>query len=61
MVTGHADLEDVRTSVSSGLTHGVIMKPWEREAILRWVRNYLTMSSLRRTVGSLQDVLARKP
>ncbi len=60
MVTGHADLAEVRASVGAGLTHAVVMKPWERDIILRWVRNYLTMSSLRRTVGSMHGVVGRR-
>ena len=61
MVTAHADLAEVRDAVSAGLAQGVIMKPWDRDTVLRWVQNGKRMAGLRRSVGDLREKFAKKP
>jgi serine/threonine protein kinase len=53
MVTAHADLAEVRDALTRGWVHAVIMKPYDREGILRWVLHCHRMSSMRKTVGSM--------
>jgi DNA-binding NtrC family response regulator len=53
MLTAHGDLDEVQHAVQSGLTLGVITKPWNKATILRWVDNALG-------VGNTQDALKDK-
>lgn len=41
MVTAHADLDEVKHAHQDGLAMGVIMKPWNKDTILRWVTTTL--------------------
>lgn len=60
MLTAHGDLDEVRNAVQDGLTLGVIMKPWNKETILRWVDNTLRLQSMKRSVGDMKDALKDK-
>jgi DNA-binding NtrC family response regulator len=60
LVTAHADLAEVREANARGLAQGVIMKPWDRVAVLRWVQNGKRMASLRRSVGDLRAKMVGK-
>jgi CheY-like chemotaxis protein len=53
MVTAHGDLPEVRGALAQGWVHAVIMKPYDRESILRWVHHCQRMASMRRTVGDM--------
>lgn len=53
MLTAHADLAEVREALARGWVHAVIMKPYDREGVLRWVQHCHRVASMRRTVGSL--------
>ena len=55
MVTAHADLPEVREALASGWVHAVIMKPYDREGILRWVMHCHRMASMRKTVGLMMS------
>ena len=54
MVTAHADLPEVRAALNAGWVHAIIMKPFEREAILRWVSQCHRVASMRKTVGVMK-------
>jgi DNA-binding NtrC family response regulator len=60
MLTAHGDLDEVRRAHQSGLTLGVIMKPWNKETILRWVDNTLRLASMKRSIGDMKDALKDK-
>ncbi len=55
MVTAHADLQEVRDALAAGWVHAVIMKPYDREGILRWVMHCHRMASMRKTVGLMMS------
>jgi serine/threonine protein kinase len=55
MVTAHADLAEVREALANGWVHSVIMKPYDREGILRWVLHCHRMASMRKTVGLMMS------
>ena len=57
MVTAHADLPEVRAAFAAGWVHAIIMKPFEREAILRWVFQCHRVASMRKTVGAMRGHL----
>lgn len=63
LMTAHADLDEVKAAYAAGLARGILMKPWDRETVLRWVGNALRLSSLKRTVGELRSALVtpKKP
>jgi serine/threonine-protein kinase len=54
MVTAHADLAEVRDALTQGLVHAVIMKPYDREDILRWVTHCRRLASMRKSVESMR-------
>jgi response regulator RpfG family c-di-GMP phosphodiesterase len=60
MVTAHADLPDVKQAYAAGLARGIIMKPWDREGILRWVENTRRLASLKRSITDMKSTLERK-
>jgi CheY-like chemotaxis protein len=39
MVTAHAELPEVRESTESGVSIAVVMKPWQKEELLHWIRH----------------------
>jgi CheY-like chemotaxis protein len=55
MVTAHADLPEVREALARGWVHAIIMKPYDREGILRWVMHCHRMTSMRKTVGLMMS------
>jgi serine/threonine protein kinase len=55
MVTAHGDLPEVRAALAGGCVHAVIMKPFHREAILRWVRHCHRLATMRKTVGVMMS------
>ena len=57
MVTAHADLDEVKHAHQDGLALGVIMKPWNKDTILRWVTNTLQLVSMEKSVGDMKDAL----
>ncbi len=59
MMTAHGDLDEVKQAFASGLVQGILMKPWDRETVLRWVANALRLSSLRKTVGAMKASVAK--
>jgi CheY-like chemotaxis protein len=54
MVTAHADLEEVRAAIVEGLVHAIIMKPYDRQTILRWVSHCHRVGAMRRSVGVMR-------
>ena len=54
MMTAHADAQEVRDTVKAGLSYGIIMKPWNRDEVLRWVANGHRLSLLRRSVKDMK-------
>lgn len=60
MMTAHADLSEVKQAVTGGLARGVIMKPWDRSVILRWVENTKRLASLKKSVTNMMTRLDRK-
>ncbi len=57
MVTAHADLPEVRGALAGGAVHAVIMKPFERETILRWVTHCHRLATMRKSVGAMMSQL----
>ncbi|HEX4446111.1 MAG TPA: serine/threonine-protein kinase [Polyangiaceae bacterium] len=55
MVTAHGDLPEVRAALAGGSVHAVIMKPFHREAIVRWVRHCHRLATMRKTVGVMMS------
>ncbi len=55
MVTAHADLLDVRAALASGWVQAIIMKPFDREGVLRWVSHCHRMGAMRKTVGAMMQ------
>ena len=60
VLTAHADLSEVKHAVSGGLARGVIMKPWDRSVILRWVENTKRLASLKNSVTNMMTRLDRE-
>ena len=60
MLTAYADLDDVKEAYAAGLARAIIMKPWEKDAILRWVGNAHRMASLKRSVDVMNGAITRK-
>lgn len=54
MVTAHADAQEVRDTLKAGLSYRIIMKPWSREEVLRWVTNGHQLSLLRKSVQDMK-------
>jgi response regulator RpfG family c-di-GMP phosphodiesterase len=60
MVTAHADLPDVKQAYAAGLARGIIMKPWDRDGILRWVETIRRLASLKRSVSDMKTTIEKK-
>jgi len=56
LVTAHAEVEEVRSAQASGLSAAVIMKPWEKEAIEKWVGQFTRLRSMRAAVRELKSL-----
>ncbi|MBL9042655.1 MAG: response regulator [Myxococcales bacterium] len=54
MMTAHADAQEVRDTLKAGLSCRIIMKPWSREEVLRWVINGHQLSLLRKSVQDMK-------
>jgi CheY-like chemotaxis protein len=54
MVTAHADLPEVKAALSNGWVQAIIMKPFDREGILRWVSHCHRIGSMRKSVGAMR-------
>jgi response regulator RpfG family c-di-GMP phosphodiesterase len=61
MVTAHADLPEVKQAYALGLARAIILKPWDRETILRWVENGMKFASLKRSVNDMKSLLDLSP
>jgi response regulator RpfG family c-di-GMP phosphodiesterase len=61
MVTAHADLPEVKQAYALGLARAIILKPWDRETILRWVENGMRFASLKRSISDMKSLLDRGP
>ena len=60
MVTAHADLGEVKQAYAMGLARGIILKPWDRETILRWVENSRKFASLKKSVSTMKTQIEKK-
>lgn len=58
MLTAHSDLSEVRRARSNGLVSTVLIKPWSRDEVLRWITVGGGLSALRETVGTLRASVA---
>ncbi len=50
MVTAHADLSEVVEANAAGLSAAVVMKPWERDDLLRLVTGFHRMAEVKRSL-----------
>ena len=60
MLTAHADLDDVIQAHTSGLALGIVIKPWTREVIEKWVQQALRLASMQRSVLDMKTNLKDK-
>lgn len=59
MVTAYADLPDVQMLKNTGVVEIVLLKPWDRDEVMRWVGHCLRLSKLRRSVGTMRGEVRR--
>lgn len=55
MLTAFGDLEEVRRAKAHGLVAAVIMKPWEKEDVIRWVDQVQKLSAMKRSLADLKS------
>jgi response regulator RpfG family c-di-GMP phosphodiesterase len=55
IVTGYPDLAEVREAGRSGLAAAIIMKPWNREEVVRWAQHFQKVRRMRKALDSAQD------
>jgi len=55
LVTAHADLPAVRDVRASGIPIAVVMKPWRKEELLRWIHQAAKMTRLRSAVAAMKS------
>jgi CheY-like chemotaxis protein len=60
LLTAHGDVDEVKQACAGKLAHGIILKPWKREAILRWVSQAVQLGALRKSVGELKSAIEKK-
>ena len=60
MITAHAELAEVKAAKAAGLAAVVIMKPWQREELLRWVTHIHGVAQMRRSVDQMSAKLGKK-
>jgi putative two-component system response regulator len=60
MLTAHADLDEVKQAHAVGLAKAIIIKPWDRDVILRWVGNAQRLAALKRSVKQMNSSLTKK-
>jgi response regulator RpfG family c-di-GMP phosphodiesterase len=60
LVTAHADLPEVRAAATAGVVNAVIIKPWEREIVARWVVQGRRLAAMRRGVQSMSRATVKK-
>ena len=41
MISGHADLEELRTAEANGVIQALLLKPWDREMVLKVIERLL--------------------
>lgn len=49
MITAHAELPEIQALITARRVLGTIVKPWQRENLLRWIHNAVRITSLRRS------------
>lgn len=59
MVTAHGDLDEVRAAKSEGLYAVVLLKPWKREEVLRWIEQLRGVAQMRRSVEEMNAKLGK--
>jgi DNA-binding NtrC family response regulator len=57
MLTAFGDLPEVMAAHTSGLSAAIIMKPWKKDDIQRWVNHFAKMTSMRRAVSTLKSTM----
>jgi two-component system, sensor histidine kinase and response regulator len=61
IITAHADLQDVQSAKTAGLSATVLMKPWKAEDVLKWVGHLHRIRSMRSAVSDLHNAMTTKP
>jgi DNA-binding NtrC family response regulator len=59
MVTAHGDLDEVRAAKAEGLVAVVLVKPWKREEMLRWIEQQRGVAQMRRSVEEMSAKLGK--
>jgi response regulator RpfG family c-di-GMP phosphodiesterase len=59
MVTAHSDLDEVRAAKSEGLVTVVLVKPWKREEVLRWIEQLRGVVQMRRSIEEMNAKLGK--
>ncbi len=57
IVTGFSDMEKVRESATKGWTAIVIAKPWDRDAVKRWIDVVSRLARVHRSNRKLRDAI----
>jgi CheY-like chemotaxis protein len=60
MLTAHADLDEVKQAHAQGLARAIIIKPWDKDGIVRWVGNLHRLASLKKSVKDMNSTIAKK-
>jgi two-component system response regulator HydG len=60
LVTAYADLPEVRAAKSRGVVAAIIIKPWQRDEIARWVEHGKKLADMRRGVSAMKSIAPNK-
>ncbi len=60
LVTAYADLPEVRLAADTGVVSAIILKPWDRDVVARWVAHGWRIAKMRRGVASMSRATDRK-
>jgi DNA-binding NtrC family response regulator len=53
LVTAYADLPEVRSAADTGVVSAIILKPWDRDVVARWVAHGQRLAKMRRGVAKM--------